>query len=177
MSFLRNIPVVIVAATLAVVSATTLEQLSLDDMLKKSTSVVRGQVVSSAPLQRGTVIYTSYRLQVTERLKGDGAAVVEVAVPGGRFGQLRQTIPGAPVLEAGKEYVVFIWTGPSGTNHILGLSQGLFDVRKGANGELILQRTASDARMLDRQGREVEDQDVTISFRTLRQKLSGGAAR
>lgn len=170
MRMLRFIPVLLLAGISLV--ATTLEQLSVDDMVRKSTSILRGKVVASAPMQRGNVIYTSYRFQVTERLKGEATQTVELAVPGGRFGQLRQTIPGAPQLDAGKEYVVFVWTGPSGTNHILGLSQGLFDVQRGSNGELVLKRAAADARMLDKQGREVHDEAVTLDMKTLQRKVA-----
>lgn len=167
---LRYIPVLLLAGIGLL--ATTLEQLSVDDMVRKSTSIVRGKVVASAPMQRGNLIYTSYRFQVTERLKGEAGQTLELAVPGGRFGQLQQTIPGAPQLDAGKEYVVFVWTGPSGTNHILGLSQGLFDVQRGINGEVILKRSASDARMLDRQGREIQDEAVTLGWKTLQRKVA-----
>jgi hypothetical protein len=167
----RALPVLVLAGISLL--GTTLEQLSLDDMVKKSTSIVRGKVVSSAPMQRGNVIYTSYRVQVSDRLKGDAGQTVEVAVPGGRSGQLRQTIPGAPSIEAGKDYVIFIWKGPSGTNHIVGLSQGLFDVQRTSNGELVLKRAAADARMVDAQGHEVQDQAVTIGWKALQRKVAG----
>jgi hypothetical protein len=167
----RAIPVLLLAGLSLL--GTTLEQLSLDDLVKRSTSIVRGKVVSSAPMQRGSVIYTSYRVQVSDRLKGDTGPTVDVAVPGGRSGQLRQTIPGAPSVEAGKDYVIFIWKGPSGTNHIVGLSQGLFDVQRGANGDLVLKRSAADARMLNAQGHEVQDQAVTIGWKALQRKVAG----
>lgn len=156
-------------------SGTTLEQLSLDEMVQKATSIVRARVASASPMQRGNLIHTAYRLQVVEQLKGSAGSTLEVAVPGGRLGQFRQTIPGSPVLESGKEYVVFVWTGKSGTNHIIGLSQGLFEVQRAADGSMVLQRPATDARMLDKQGREVQSHAVSLPLRSLQAKLPGSA--
>ena len=62
----------------------TLERLSLDDMISKSTGIVRGKVMSTsaafAPSQ--PVIYTHYTIQVSERFKGTGGNSVDVVVPG-----------------------------------------------------------------------------------------------
>jgi hypothetical protein len=95
-------------------NATTLEQLSLEQMARQSTEIVRGKMVSSAPEQRNGVIYTRSRFQVVERWKGNASATVEVVLPGGTLGKLHQTFAGAPVLAPGAEYVLFLWTGKSG---------------------------------------------------------------
>jgi hypothetical protein len=60
----------------------TLERLSLDDMITKSTAIVRGKITGSWAAATGPVIYTHYTIQVSERFKGTGNGSVEIVVPG-----------------------------------------------------------------------------------------------
>lgn len=151
--------------------ATTLEKLSVDDMIGKSTSIVRGSVISTSSFQRGPLIYTTYRLKVSQHLKGQTPDIVDVSVPGGAFGKLRQTIPGAPLLNAGPEYVIFIWTGGNGINHIIGLSQGLFKLSVDAQGLPRLSRGAATVPVVDSAGRTVADDGISMSLRDLNQRV------
>ncbi len=64
-------------------SAATLERLGMDEMIEKSTAIVRGRVTGQRAAFRGPVIYTHFSVQVLERWKGVESAQVEVAVPGG----------------------------------------------------------------------------------------------
>jgi hypothetical protein len=43
----------------------------------------------------------------------------------------------------------FLWTGPSGATHLLGLSQGVLDVTRDASGNIIAVRQSSEARVID----------------------------
>jgi hypothetical protein len=129
--------------------ATTLIRASLDDLIGKSTSIVRGRVINSSTASHGPLVYTHYKIQVTERWKGLTGDQVDVQVPGGSYNGVQQNIAGAPRLSTGAEYVFFLWTGPSGANHLLGLSQGVLDIAKDPDGNLIVVREASDALTLD----------------------------
>jgi len=53
---------VVCIGTLAPVKATTLRQLSLDEMAERSTSIIRARVLSARAIQRGGDIYTVYRV-------------------------------------------------------------------------------------------------------------------
>ncbi|MBI5280389.1 MAG: hypothetical protein HY858_01815 [Candidatus Solibacter usitatus] len=167
-----------IAALLAgMVSATTLERLTLEDMVQKSMSIVRGRVLDSTSVQRGNVIYTVYRLQVSERLKGaGGASSVEVYVPGGAKAGYRQSFAGSPVMETGAEYVVFIWTSPRGINQAIGMGQGVFDVKAKPGSETVLSRGTLDAQMVDATGRAVEDQGLKLTLGRLRQVVTQAEA-
>ena len=129
--------------------ATTVIRASLDDLIGKSTSIVRGRVISSSTATHGPLVYTHYKIQVTERWKGASGDQVDVQVPGGSHDGMQQNIAGAPRLSSGAEYVFFLWTGPSGANHLLGLSQGVLDITKDAEGNLIVTREPGDALALD----------------------------
>jgi hypothetical protein len=97
---------------------------------------------------------------------------MDVVVPGGLSGGLRQSFPGAPRLAAGEEYMIFLWTGRSGLTQVIGLSQGLFDVKTDARGELVIYRAASGERMLEpRTGREVEDEAVQMRMRDMSDRI------
>ena len=168
--------------SIAALPAATLEKLTLDEMIQKSTAIVRGRVLGARTAFRGPVIYTFQRLQVTERLKGTADGVVEVAVPGGTLGALRQTFSGAPTLSEGAEYVLFLWTGQNGVTQVIGLSQGVFDLTRNAQGEVVLARPVADAVMLDpRTGAQVQDQPVRMRLSELSQRISrlngGGSGR
>jgi len=152
--------------------AATLERLSMDDLIQKSTEIVRGRVVACQFTQRGPVIYSVSRIQVLERWKGASAAVVEVQVPGGRLGGIRQTFSGAPQLTEGQEYVLFLWTGRSGVTQVIGFSQGLLDVKKTSSGEPLAVRTAITETILEPStGRRVSDDGVEMPLRELSERI------
>src|SRR5437868_12661662 len=96
----------------------TLERLSLDELAQKSTLVMRAKVLGSYTDFRGSVIYTHWKLQVVESLKGADLSAAEVLVPGGSAGRFHQDVPGAPRLMAGNEYLLFLWTSKSGSTYV-----------------------------------------------------------
>ena len=177
----RSITIVFALLLLAAaLSAATLERLSLDEMIQKSTAIIRGRVTSSYGAPRGSIIYTHYRIQAIDRWKGPEGAELDVVVPGGVAGGLRQTFSGAPKLAPGAEYVLFLWTGSSGLTHVIGLSQGVFSVKQDAAGEAVAWRPAAPEMMLDGSGQVVRDAPMSLRLKDLRvrvQKLvaQGGA--
>src|SRR5258708_6956748 len=90
----------------AALDGATLERLSLDDMIQKSTQIVSGKVTGSTTVKRGPVVYTQYRVQVDNQWKGPQAAQLNVSVAGGRQGAMVQTFSGSPQLAEGQEYVL-----------------------------------------------------------------------
>lgn len=148
--------------------AATLEKLSLDEMIQKSTSIVRGTVIGSRVSQRGPLYYTHWRIRVSQRWKGEAASEVEVSTPGGAMNGVRQLFPGVPVLAEGSEYVFFLWAGANRLNQIIGLSQGLFDLKLDGTGSPLLSRPATKEVMLDpKTGRAIEDEAVQMRLSAL----------
>ena len=158
--------------------ATTLERLTLDEMIAKSTAIVRGKVLDSSTVQRGNVVYTIYRLQVTERLKGGtGPTTAEVYLPGGSLGGYRQSFAGTPQMDRGAEYVVFLWMSPKGIPQVVGLGQGVFDVRSSASGETILSRGPLEAEVLAPSGQPITDQGLKLTMSRLRTATAAAEAK
>lgn len=151
----------------------TLERLSLDDMIAKSTLIVRGKVAAASAALAGPVIYTHYQVQVSERFKGQVSGTVDVQVPGGTANGLRQSFSGAPTLNAGDEFVFFLYTGRDGRTTILGLTQGLFALDGGTDP--VSTRSASRELMLDRRtGRPVKDETMVMRLSELRGRIATG---
>ncbi len=176
----RRLLTAICLAALGILNAATLERLLLDDMIRKSTLIVRGQVLSSRSSQHGSLIHTWFRVQVLEQWKGTRTSQAEVMVPGGRLAGLRQTFSGAPKLLEGSEYVLFLWTGPSGRTQVIGFSQGVFDLKLDDAGQPIAVRGASTETMVDsRTGAGVRDEDIRMTLTELRDRVLRvvGAAR
>jgi hypothetical protein len=167
----------ILALCAVALPAATLERLSLDDMITKSTAIVRGKVLNSYTASNGPMIYTHYRVQVTETLKGQANGSVDVQMPGGIANNLRQTFSGVPQLQAGDEFVFFLWTGRTGTAQVLGLTQGLFAVAPGGAADPLTTRSASHEMMLDAAtGKPVQDQTLTMHLSQLRSRIQTALA-
>jgi hypothetical protein len=157
------------------VQATILQQLTLDEMVQKSTSIVRARVTGSSEAARGGDVFTLYRIEMLEVLKS-GPAVQEVAVPGGVAGGMRQVVEGAPTLHAGREYVLFLWTSRSGLTQLMGMSQGLFSVERTTAGDRQASRVVAGEQLLDAAGRPVRDETFSIPLTELKAKVSKSLA-
>lgn len=172
---MRSLP----AAFLLLISAigaggSTLQKLTLDEMIDKATSIVHGRIVGSpSSSYHGATIYTHYSVQVVERWKGALGALLDVVVPGGVAGRERQVFSGAPRPAPGGDYVLFLWTSPSGLTHIIGLSQGLLKVKVDSTGTPVVTRAASSEEMVDVAGKSTSDSQLTYTLQGLASRISG----
>jgi hypothetical protein len=155
----------------------TLEQLSIEEMSRKATVIVRGRVSGCAGDLRGSVIYTRCTVAVSERWKGQTSGEIEFLVPGGTARGLVQTFTGSPRFSSGEEHILFLWAGRSGAYQIIGLSQGKFDLKPGKGAvPATVSRAASGERMLDKAGRPVIDEAVEMTANELRSRVQRALA-
>jgi hypothetical protein len=160
---------------MAPLQCATLERLSLDDLIAKSTAIVRGKVTGATAAFSGPAIYTHYTIQVSEQFKGAGQTSVDVVVPGGVANGLRQSFAGVPVLNPGDEFVFFLYTGKSGLTTVTGLTQGLFSLGADGSADPTTTRNATRELMLDRSsGRPVKDETLVMKLSDLRQRIATG---
>ncbi len=159
--------------------AATLERLTIDDMIQKSTDIVRGTVTGSYTAYHGSVIYTHYKIQVTERWKGAAQGSTEVAVPGGTVGRNRQFYAGAPQFASGSEYLFFLWTSSKGLPWVIGFSQGVFELPKDPQtGEVLAVRNPTGETMLDpNTGAPVKPEAIQMRLRDLNAQVVKSLAR
>lgn len=126
----------LLAALLAPLQATTVPEMSFDEIVSRSSAIVHGTVVrswSSWDPDR-TTIWTHYEIQVRTRLKGGPGPMVTISEPGGEVDGKHMQIVGAPRYEVGEEVVVFATPTPIGYLRTCGWGQGKFDVRPAGDG-------------------------------------------
>jgi hypothetical protein len=162
----------LLAVVLATSRATTLQQLSLDDMTLKSTAIVRGKVQQTDSILRGSIVYTCYRVQVTEQWKGSQTAQIDFAVLGGTAKGIHQSYSGAPVLTSGQEYILFLWTSRGGLTQIIGLSQGALNLTPMSSGDAMVTRFASTERIVDQTGQNTTDVNFQMRLGDLRSQVA-----
>ncbi len=168
----------ILAALAASLSGTTLEKLSFEEMVAKSTSIVRGRIALSSVKKHGAIFYSHYTVQVAEQFKGPSAKVIDVVLPGGTIGRSQQTFSGVPTIAADSELVLFLWTSKSGLTHIIGMTQGMFQVTKDATGATIFSRDAIREGLIDaRTGRAANDGGIRMTSTEFATRVRQGAGR
>lgn len=164
----RYLPLVLTVCLTPLYSA-TLQQLSMNDLIVKSTAIVHGKVTGSSAAFTNKIIYTHYSIQVSEQFKGPSQSSIDVVVPGGTVGTLRQTFSGTPSFSVGDDYVFFLWTSRAGLTQVMGLTQGLFSVAQDGSSDPVTTRNASRETMLSAtSGQQVKDQTVTMKLSQLR---------
>jgi hypothetical protein len=112
-----------------ITQATTVERLTLDGLVKKSSRIVIGKVRNSRTYwsSNGKLILTNYTIDVQETIKGPAAPTVELTTIGGTIGDLTLHVAGMPVFARDENAVVFVEsTGAYST--VVGLGQGKFTV-------------------------------------------------
>ena len=151
--------------------ATILQRLTLEELVQKSTSIVRARVIGSRAVVRGGDVFTLYDFETLETWKS-AAVARQVAVPGGVAGGMRQVVAGAPTLRTGRDYILFLWTSRSGVTQLTGMSQGLFSVERTSPGDVRASRPAAGELMLDAAGSAVRDEALSMSLRELKTEVS-----
>jgi len=158
---------------LASLPGATLERLSLDDLIAKSTAIVRGTVGDSWAAYTGSIIYTHYKIQVSETLKGSNQQPVEIVVTGGTVRGIRQNFSGSPVLNRGDQFLFFLWTSKAGLTQIMGLTQGLFALPQDGSADPVATRPPSRELMLDpATARPVKDAALSMPLSDLRARVA-----
>jgi hypothetical protein len=112
--------------------ATTVERLTLDDMVRKAHTIVHGKVRSSSAHWSADhrVIVTTTTIDIEETIKGGVAKTIELTTLGGKVGNLTLVVPGMPAFQSGED--AFLFVENVGTfKTVVGLSQGKFSVRSG----------------------------------------------
>ena len=160
---------------LAPVGGATLELLSLNNLIGKSTTIVQAQVTGSSASYTGTVIYTHYKVNVVAQWKGATQASIDVLAPGGTANGIRQTYPGAPQLTTGRQYLLFLWKSSKGATYTLGLTQGVFDLVQDATGSVTAVQAPTTETILEPgTGRVVKDQPISLPLSQLILAITAG---
>jgi hypothetical protein len=109
---------------------TTVEKFTLDDLVQKSGRIIVGKCIAreSRWNDRNTLILTTARFLVSERLKGSSDGYVNVVTVGGTLDGITQTVSGMPVFEPEEDVLLFLEPSKNGNWQALGMSQGKFRI-------------------------------------------------
>src|SRR5271167_3461069 len=136
------------ASSATMVTATTLERMSVARMTQSAQLVVRAQCLANSSGWDGGEIWTFTSFEVEDAWKGapSGAAKqVIVRLLGGSVGNLSSTVSGVPRFRPGEEVILFLQPTARGDFSIVSWVQGTFrihrDARSGA--ETVIQDTAA----------------------------------
>ena len=131
----------------ALIQATTVERLSLDDLAARSQTIVQGTVLGSRTYWSpdGKLILTNTTIQVTESLKGQAGRTVEVTTVGGQIGDRILHVGGMPAFVPGESTIVFA-ARSNGYLTVIGLGQGKFTVSNGEVANSLSELTFPDGR-------------------------------
>lgn len=123
-------------------AATTAYRLTLEELTENADAIVRARVTAvearwtTAPRQIwrfATLMVDEVYLDATGNVDADDEIVVRAR--GGTVGEITAHVPGAAPFElsedAAARVVVFLWIDPDGHWQVVGMTQGLFNVRSG----------------------------------------------
>ncbi len=100
----------VVLVMVSPVFATSLVETNVATVSREAVEIYRVKVLSSNYEKRNASIWTSFRVQILENIKGDAASgeVVDLHLPGGVDGNQTVKISGLPQILTNHEYIVFL---------------------------------------------------------------------
>lgn len=135
------------------VSATTMLRVDLPELAQSADAIVHGTVrrVESRWSGDGRRIVTDVEIQVTESLKGQAGGTVLVTQPGGRVGDIGQTVSGLASFATGEEVVVFLERHGPQAFRVSGMAQGKYKVQRaeGGTSAMAVPESVGDSLLLD----------------------------
>jgi hypothetical protein len=142
----------------SILSATIVPRMAFEQIVSDSTKIVHGRVIDSRAEEVDGIIWTHYRVQVLDSVKGTNGDILTVTEPGGELNGVGMIVQGASKFETGEEDVLFLYQTPLGFWRTTGWSQGKFDVVNSAGSKVV--RAAKNGVELLPNGRAAAGQSV-----------------
>jgi hypothetical protein len=131
----RWIAILLILASAVPAGATTMVHQSLDRLTAANEVIVQARVIESRSYWSDQMILTDVRLQPAQILKGQisrANAPVTITLVGGTVGQTTVLQIGMPVLEPGRDYILFLnremLTARETRLTVRDLAQGVFEI-------------------------------------------------
>ena len=129
--------------------ATTLLRMSLQQMAASADLIVRGRCVSVESHWESGAIWTIADIDVTESLKGASPLHIRVRSPGGRVGHIVSNVDSTPRLRQGQDDVLFLQKNRLGDYSVTAWAEGMFHIRRAADGQETVRQASSDIAVFD----------------------------
>ncbi len=155
--------------------ASTILKQAVEELARKSAVIARGRVVRAQSRWSGDGmrIITDVELAVSETLKGSPGARVRVTQPGGRVGDIAQTVSGLAAFSEGEEVLVFLGDPRGGRYLVEGAVQGKYRIDRGSDGGLLaIPESVRDVLFLDPKTRQpVAGESQPLAWTVLRAQI------
>jgi hypothetical protein len=109
-------------------TATVVPRMSVEQLAADSAWIVHGRVIGSSTGSSGQFIWTHYRVEVLDGLKGGPSREITISEPGGTLNGITMQVEGAVQFEPAEEVVLFLYRTPIGYWRTTGYWQGKVDV-------------------------------------------------
>jgi hypothetical protein len=159
--------------------ATTLARLSLDDLARAATLIVRARCTATSSRWEGGTVWTFAEFDVSETFKGSAPQRVTVRLPGGQAKGITVHVEGAPRFTAGEEGVLFLEKTRMGDYAITAWTEGTFRLRRDAQTgrETVTQDSAALA-IFDPATRQFRGEGLrNLSLDEFRSRLTAALSR
>jgi hypothetical protein len=119
-----------VMVALSPARATTMVSMSMQQLAQASSDIVQAHVVNQVSEWNTahTQIVTITTLAVSQTLKGNVPATIQVRQLGGTVGNLTVSVPGDVAFRPQGEYVLFLEPADGSNYHVVGMTQGAYPV-------------------------------------------------
>lgn len=112
--------------------ATTLAQLSLEQLADAAHAIVRAEAVSNLAVWHDGEIWTITTFRVEENWKGRAPLQIQIWMIGGHAGRITSYVAGAPRFRPGEEAILFLEPARDGEISITAWAEGTFRIRRDA---------------------------------------------
>jgi hypothetical protein len=143
-------------------SATTVQQLSLNDLDRAADVVVMGEVVRVESYWSDGLILTETTLSVDQCFAGECGEELVVTTVGGQVGDIVQQIHGAAYYQPGQRVFAFLRVDRGERLITVGMAQGLFHLAE-VGGAVLAWADHSGMRLVDRRG-EVHEGAQRVTY-------------
>jgi hypothetical protein len=146
--------ILLVVGIAAVVHATTVVPMSIEDLTRASSDVIEGHATRSWTTWNAqhTLIYTFTTFEVSKKLKGSAPQSVTVKQVGGSADGYTQKVSGVRQFQVGEDALLFL--RPSVANDgslvVVGLIQGNFRMVQSSGGETLVSNGVPGAQQVER---------------------------
>jgi len=139
--------------------ATTVQKLSLQELTKKSDSIVMARVddATSSWDASHKEIYSYYTLHILQPVKGrKDETTITLREIGGTVGNIASIVPGMPSFKKGEEVILFLTQkDAAGYPWVMGLQQGKYSIVE-KNGTKVVRNDLAGTELLTRPGQKIE---------------------
>lgn len=157
-----SLPIVVLLVGLLAVPAAfaaTVQKLTLQELTKKSDSIVRARVTDATSNWDANhkEIYTYYTFQILEPVKGrKGETTLTLREIGGTVGNIASVVPGMPGFSKGEEVILFLTPkDAAGYPWVMGLQQGKYTIVE-KDGAKFVRNDLAGTELLSVKGNKVE---------------------